>query len=100
RNGYGSGRSRGLQQVGGEVVSDSYIQYRDFMKALYVPDETVCLAALRNGLSPKHLFVKGENAFTRKSFESLKAENETYDIYLAMNPFKPELIGEKTGRTK
>jgi hypothetical protein len=78
----------------------SYQQYSDYMKSLFSPNDTVCFAFIREGHPTRHVFSPAEDAFTEKCFADLHDANKVYNVYVGMNPFKSELIGQNTGRTK
>jgi AAA domain/RepB DNA-primase from phage plasmid len=75
--------------------------FQNFFHALYSPDEVVALM-FSNPDSGKvqHAFVPASTVTTKEFFQKLQTLNETLDVYTAMNPFKPEMVGQKKGRTK
>ena len=81
-------------------MNAQYEQFKSFMDRLFEPTDTVCFAFLQDGLPPQHAFVKASDAFTEASFATLQGRNDAYNVYVAMNTFKPELIGQKVGRKK
>ena len=70
------------------------------MQSLFAPEDTVCFAFIKKDLPTKHIFAPAAEAFTQKAFAVLREQNETYNVFIAMNTFKPELIGQNVGRTK
>ena len=81
-------------------MSTPYEQYSNFMQSLFAPEDTVCFAFIKKDLPTKHIFAPAAEAFTQKAFAVLREQNETYNVFIAMNTFKPELIGQNVGRTK
>src|SRR5437899_1638597 len=82
----------------------AYDQYQKFLHALFEPSDTVCFMYARELNGKKeihHEFIRAEESFTEKNFIELQKTNEAlWNIYVAMNPFKPELLGADKGRTK
>jgi hypothetical protein len=83
-----------------------YEQYQKFIKTLYAPTDVICFAGiLPHGDSsgkPKviHDFVDAAWAMSEGYFNWLSKANEAYSIYVGMNSYKPELKGQRIGRTK
>jgi hypothetical protein len=80
-------------------MSNALDQYKTFMQALFAPSDTVCFTYIKEG-SVHQEFVRAENTFTPSCFKLLQDNNETFNVYVGMNPFKPELVGQSVGRTK
>jgi RepB DNA-primase from phage plasmid/AAA domain len=78
----------------------AYEQYTSFMQSLFSPEDTVCFALIKKDSPVKHIFASASEAFTERAFEALQNQNEKYNVFVGMNPFKPELCGKETGRTK
>jgi hypothetical protein len=82
----------------------AYDQYQKVLQTLFEPTDTVCFMYARELNGKKeihHEFMRAEEAFTEKNFIELQKTNEArWNIYVAMNPFKPELLGADKGRTK
>ncbi len=78
----------------------TYEQYISFMQSLFSPDDTVCFSFIKNDSPVKHIFAPAADAFKQKAFAALQEQNETYNVFVGMNPFKAELRGKETGRTK
>ncbi len=80
---------------------DAFQTYQTFLRALFSKDEVIAFACI-NPKSGKvdHAFYPASKAETREFFNGLTKLNETYNVYAGMNPFKPELVGQKEGRTK
>ena len=81
----------------------AFEQYRVYLETLFAPTDTVCFAFIGEANGKKavsHEFIKAADACTEQNFLALQQTNKNYNIYVAMNPFKPELIGKDTGRTK
>jgi hypothetical protein len=75
--------------------------FQNFLHALYSPEEVVALMFSNpNSGKVQHTFVPASNVTTEDFFNKLNTLNETFNIYLGMNPFKPELAGQSEGRTK
>src|SRR5271155_494164 len=74
--------------------------YQPFFNALYEPTDVVGLAFIDVKGGVQHSFVEASKANTKQFFDALTKLNETFNIYVGMNPFKPELIGQSVGRTK
>jgi KaiC/GvpD/RAD55 family RecA-like ATPase len=75
--------------------------FHNFFHALYSPNEVVALMFSNpNSGKVQHAFVPASNVTTETFFNKLKTLNETFNIYVSMNPFKPELVGQSEGRTK
>jgi hypothetical protein len=80
-----------------------FVEYQQFFDTLYEQPEEVTAFALinaQNSNDVRHIFLKAEQARTEKTFDALTKWNENYSIYLGVNPFKPELIGQTKGRVK
>ena len=81
----------------------AFDQYQTFMQALFAPSDTVCFAFIKEANGKKeifHDFVPATRAFGEDFFETLEKGNKTFNVYVAMNPFKAELVGQIVGRTK
>jgi hypothetical protein len=80
---------------------DTFQTYQTFLRTLFSKDEVIAFACI-NPKSGKvdHAFYPASKAETREFFNGLTKLNETYNVYAGMNPFKPELVGQKEGRTK
>jgi hypothetical protein len=84
-------------------MSNAFDQYQVFVKALFAPEDTVCFAFIKEENGKKeiwHDFVPANRAFAQDYFGTLENVNKTFNIYVAMNPFKPDLVGKHDGRTK
>jgi hypothetical protein len=100
----GSSPGNTLYESGSSPVAmNAFNQYKEFLKALFAPAETVCFAFIKDGDCKKeiqHHFVLAEKALGAEYFQMLQGLNEQYNVYVGMNPFKAELRGKSTGRTK
>jgi hypothetical protein len=78
-----------------------YAEYQQHLTSLFRPDDTLCFVAINHdtGATPND-FVKFEEAVTPEYFAGLQQLNDKASIYVAMNAYKPELIGKRTGRTE
>jgi AAA domain/RepB DNA-primase from phage plasmid len=74
--------------------------YEQFIDALYAPTDVMALAFIDPNGKVQHNFVEASKARTKEYFDALTKLNETFNIYAAMNPFKPEMVGQSKGRTK
>jgi hypothetical protein len=83
------------------MTPSSYAEYQQHLTSLFRPDDTLCFVAINHetGATPND-FVKFEEAVTPEYFAGLQQLNETASIYVAMNAYKPELVGKRTGRTE
>ena len=80
---------------------DTFQTYQKFIRTLFSKDEVIAFAFINpNGGNVEHAFYPESTAETREFFDGLTRLNETYNVYAGMNPFKPELAGQKSGRTK
>lgn len=77
-----------------------YESYKTYLEALFTPTDTVCFALIEKGQPIKHIFAPFEQAVQEDSYDRLLKRNETANVFVAMNPYKPELIGQNIGRTK
>src|SRR5204863_822109 len=84
----------------GCAVNAFETRYQPFFNALYEPTDVVSLMFSDLNGSVQHSFMKASEANTREFFDTLVSLNENFNIYVGMNPFKPELVGQKKGRTK
>jgi hypothetical protein len=80
----------------------SHTQYKKFLETLFAPKDIVCFMLKGQGQdqAPLHAFLPLEKAVQPDEFELLVGANKNADIYVAMNPFKPELVGRGIGRTE
>lgn len=78
----------------------AFESYHQFIDTLFVPNEVVALALINASGVVQHSFVEASKANTREFFDALTKLNENFNIYVAMNPFKPEMVGQSKGRTK
>ena len=78
----------------------AFESYQQFVDTLFVPNEVVALAFINPNGVVQHSFVEASKANTREFFDALTKLNESFNIYAAMNPFKPEMVGQSKGRTK
>jgi hypothetical protein len=81
----------------------AFNQYTEFMQALFAPSDTVCFAFIKDSNGKKevvHDFVPAERALTPEYFQTLQNVNAAYNTYVGMNPFRAEMQGQRTGRTK
>jgi hypothetical protein len=78
----------------------AFQSYQQFINTLFVPNEVVALALINPGGAVQHSFVEVSKANTKDFFDALTKLNENFNIYAAMNPFKPEMVGKSKGRTK
>ncbi len=81
----------------------TFNQYQEFIQALFATGDT--LSFMFNGeINGKketvHEFIPATRALTPGYYQKLQSLNAAFDIYVAMNPYKPELVGQGTGRTK
>jgi hypothetical protein len=75
--------------------------YQNFFNALYSPEEVIALMfSDPDSNKVQHYFVPTSTVMTEEFFNKLAKLNETLNIYVGMNPYKPELIGQSEGRTK
>jgi hypothetical protein len=84
-------------------VSDRYEQFKEFVGLLSSPDDTLCFAFITDENGKKeivHEFVPAARATERDYFTHLQTVNERSNVYLGMNPFRRELVGQHVGRTK
>ncbi len=82
---------------------NAFDQYKQYIETLFRPTDTVAFMYLGkvNGKDQTiHEFVPAARAETPEFFDGLNKLNATYNVYVAMNPFKPELRGKNVGRTK
>ena len=80
---------------------DTFQTYQKFIRTLFSKDEVIAFAFINpNGGNVEHAFYPESTAETREFFDGLTKLNGTYNVYAGMNPFKPELAGQKSGRTK
>ena len=79
---------------------DAFQSYQQFIDTLFAPNEVVALAFINPSGVVQHSFVEASKANTREFFDALTKLNENFNIYAAMNPFKPEMVGQSKGRTK
>jgi AAA domain/RepB DNA-primase from phage plasmid len=80
---------------------DTFQTYQKFIRTLFSKDEVIAFAFINpNGGNVEHAFYPESTAETIEFFDGLTKLNETYNVYAGMNPFKPELVGQKSGRTK
>ena len=78
-------------------------QYKQYINALFQPTDTIAFmfsGEVDGKKSIGHEFVPASEATTQKHFDRLNKLNAILNIYVAMNPYKPELVGQGTGRTK
>jgi hypothetical protein len=73
--------------------------YQRFVSALFQPDDVICIMALK-GEKTLHEFVRVSDAIKPEYFNDLVQGNADHNIYIGMNAYSPELIGQTTGRTK
>jgi hypothetical protein len=80
----------------------AYEQYQKFLQTLFSPTDVICFCAIHPTDKGRvlHNFVDATWATSENYFASLNKLNETYNVYVAMNPFKTELQGKGVGRTK
>jgi hypothetical protein len=78
----------------------AFESYQQFIGTLFVSNEVVALALINPSGVVQHSFVEASKANTREFFDALTKLNENFNIYAAMNPFKPEMVGQSKGRTK
>jgi len=75
--------------------------FQSFFQALYSPNEVVALMfSSPDSGKVQHAFVPASSVTTEEFFHKLQTLNETFNIYVGMNPFRPELAGQNEGRTK
>ncbi len=79
---------------------NAFEQYKQFLSALFKPTDVVCFAAIQDGEEPLHSFMAAQDAMTEGRFKILSDANDTHSIYIAMNSFRSEMIGQKKGRKK
>jgi hypothetical protein len=79
---------------------DAFQSYQQFIDTLFAPNEVVALALINPSGVVQHSFVEASKANTREFFDALTKLNENFNIYAAMNPFKPDMVGQSKGRTK
>jgi len=79
---------------------NAFESYQQFIDTLFASSEVVALALINPTGVVQHSFVEASKANTREFFDALTKLNESFNIYSAMNPFKPELVGQSKGRTK
>jgi hypothetical protein len=79
---------------------NAFDSYQQFIDTLFAPREVVALALINPTGVVQHSFVEASKANTREFFDALTKLNASFNIYAAMNPFKPELVGQTKGRTK
>lgn len=78
----------------------AFESYQQFIDALYEPTDVMGLALISPNGNVQHSFVEASKANEREFFDALTKLNENFNIYAAMNPFKPEMVGQSKGRTK
>jgi AAA domain/RepB DNA-primase from phage plasmid len=78
----------------------TFQSYQEFIRALYAPSDVIAFAFIDHQGRVEHAFVPESVAETRNYFDKLTVLNQTFSIFAGMNPFKPELAGQKSGRTK
>jgi hypothetical protein len=80
---------------------DTFRTYQTFIRTLFAKDDVIAFAFINpNGGNVEHAFRSASSAETREFYDELTKLNETYNVYAGMNPFKAELAGQKSGRTK
>jgi hypothetical protein len=80
----------------------SFQVFQPYIDTLFAPDDVTALALIdaNNSGNVQHTFMLASQLRTEATYKRLVELNEQFNVYVAMNPFKPELIGQKTGRTK
>jgi RepB DNA-primase from phage plasmid/AAA domain len=80
----------------------AYEQYQKFISTLFTTEDTLCFCAIdpNKKLPTLHDFVGADFATSEAYFTGLTNLSATYNVYVAMNPFKAELRRQKTGRKK
>lgn len=81
----------------------SFQLYQDFLRALFTFSDTISFAFIKEENGKKeiaHDFVQADRAFGHDYFNALQKVNETFNVYVGMNPFKSDLIGQNVGRKK
>jgi hypothetical protein len=79
---------------------DAFQSYEQFLHTLFEPSDVIALAFINPSGVVQHSFLEASKANSRKFFDALTELNNDFNIYVAMNPFKPELVGQSKGRTK
>jgi DNA primase RepB-like protein/AAA domain-containing protein len=88
-------------------------QYREYLQAIFKPGDTVCFVIIEHDASGgrervAQKFTTLEDALNIETFisllranhESSTPGNTSSSVYVAMNAYKPELVGETQGRTQ
>ena len=80
----------------------SFQVFQPYIDTLFAPDDVTALALIdaNNSGNVQHTFMLASQLRTEATYKALVKLNEQFNVYVAMNPFKPELIGQKMGRTK
>jgi hypothetical protein len=80
----------------------NFQDYQQFVGALFQPEDVTALALISadNSNNVQHSFMPASQLATQTTYDALMKLDQTFNIYLAMNPFKSEMVGQKTGRTK
>ena len=73
------------------------LQFGEFVYSIFKPTDTVCFMTLPGA---KHEFILAQDAIKQECYNRLKALNADQNIYIGMNAYNPELIGQPVGRTK
>lgn len=79
---------------------DAFQSYQEYMDVMFEPADVVALAFINPSGVVQHSFVEASKTNTREFFDALTKLNENFNIYAAMNPFRPEMVGQTKGRTK
>jgi hypothetical protein len=80
-------------------IEPGLLQLEEFVYSIFKPTDTICFMTLL-GKIPEHEFILARDAIKPEYYEHLKALNADRSIYIGMNAYNPELIGESKGRTK
>src|SRR6266403_2103783 len=98
------------------VADKSFEDYRNYTAAIFRPGDTLCFVTIEHNLDGDrneevviNEFVSYEEAVTKEAFQELTAANNAPSrnprntkpsIYVAMNTYPKELIGNRIGRTQ
>lgn len=82
-------------------LDERYREYGDYLRAIFRPGDTLCFIRINHAKNKtEQVFAPFEDALTRDSFENVLRDNADASIYVAMNTFPPDLVGQRKGRTQ
>jgi putative DNA primase/helicase len=87
------------------VDDTTFHDYTNYLTAIFRPGDTLCFVGIEHNKDKgkeriENDFVSFETATSREYFDELSRSNQHGSIYVAMNTFPSQLVGQKTGRTQ